>query len=77
MASGTAITASDIAPVREVVGDSALLFNPDQAQDIADKLFIILSDQHIRQTLIQSGLRQASNFSWTKCAQETLAILQS
>lgn len=76
MASGTAIVASDIAPVREVVGESAVLFNPDNAQDIANKIYELLSDEERRQSLIKSGYQQVERFGWEQCARETLEVLE-
>lgn len=75
MACGTPIAASNIAPVREVVGEAAVLFDPNSAQSMADQIFKLLSDQALQDQLKKQGLARVHNFSWRKCAQETLAVL--
>jgi glycosyltransferase involved in cell wall biosynthesis len=77
MACGTPIAASDIAPVREVVADCAVLFDPNSPADMADKIFALISDQALQSKLSASGLARVNDFSWRKCASETLDILQS
>ena len=37
----------------------------------------IIDDENLRNELIQKGLERIKNFSWEKCAQETLEILHS
>lgn len=75
MACGTPIVASDIAPVREVVGEAALLFDPSDAQDMADKIHSLLSSKDLRDQLSAQGLERVKDFNWRKCAEETLKVL--
>jgi len=75
MGTMTAIAASDILPVREVVGEAALLFNPDDVSDIASKLYQLLSSPELRRHYSHLGLERVKNYNWDKCAQETLAII--
>lgn len=75
MASGTPIVASDIAPVREVVGEAAVLFDPSNAHEMAEAIYKLLSDEKLKQTLVEKGLLRVQDFDWTKCARETLVVL--
>ena len=75
MASGTPIVASNIAPVREVVGEAAVLFDPSNAHDMAEKIYELLSDEKLKQALVEKGLSRVRDFDWRKCARETLAVL--
>ncbi|MCX6763742.1 MAG: glycosyltransferase family 1 protein [Candidatus Moranbacteria bacterium] len=77
MVAGTPVMASDIPPHREVAGEAALFFNPENSQDLAEKLEKIISDSDLRNDLIQKGLEQAQKFSWKKSAEKLLKIYQN
>lgn len=72
MACGCPVIASNAASMPEVCGDAVLYCNPHSPQDIADKIALLMSDSALREELSQRGLIQAENFSWSKCARETL-----
>ena len=74
MSCGIPVAASNAASIPEIVGDAALLFNPDNIDEMAEKIKQGLGDQQLRQELIQKGFEQIKRFSWQKCAQETLQI---
>jgi glycosyltransferase involved in cell wall biosynthesis len=72
MGSGVPVVASDMKVLKEVGGVAALYFDPDQPQDIADKLDQLISDTSLQDRLRNRGLEQSTKFSWSKCAKETL-----
>jgi len=74
MASGTAVITSGVSSLPEVVGDAALLVNPENVFDIARGIKEVLLDDELRQTLIRRGRVQAAKFSWERAAREVLAI---
>ncbi len=76
MACRVPIAASDISSIPEVVKDSASLFNPENKDDMAEKMARILLDKRLAEELINNGFKRARDFSLTKCAQETLALLE-
>jgi len=61
----------------EVLGDSALLVNPDNINEIAQAIYQILSTAELKENLIKKGEENCQRFSWTNCAQETLNYLLS
>lgn len=75
MACGVPVIASDIPVLREVAGEAALFFNPLDREDIVKAMERVVIDQVLREDLIAKGLQRAKEFSWEKCAQETLEIL--
>jgi glycosyltransferase involved in cell wall biosynthesis len=77
MACGIPVLASDIAVLQEVAQDSALFFDRFSPIDMAYKIEEILSNKELRQNLISKGLSHSKNFSWEKCAQETLEEINS
>jgi glycosyltransferase involved in cell wall biosynthesis len=76
MACGCAVIISDVASLPEVFDDAALRCNPHSSEDIADKIQQLLHDIHLRKALRQRGLEHAKQFSWDRCAQETLAVIE-
>ncbi len=52
----------------EIGKDAALLFNPENAEDISGALARILSDSGLRAELIEAGKKRAKEFSWEKHA---------
>ena len=75
MGAGVAVACSDIPVLRETAGQAALFFNPNDPDDMADKIKLLLADNNIRQDLIKRGLDRAGQFSWEKCARETLEYI--
>ena len=72
MASGVPVAVSHIPALKEVAQDAALYFDPDNIEDIKNKIEIIFNNQEQRTDLIAKGLERAKQFSWSKVARETL-----
>ena len=73
-ATNTPIVISRSGSLPEIAGDAALKFDPNDPQDIAHKINIILTDQSKRQKLIEAGINRLSQFSLSKMGNETLNI---
>jgi glycosyltransferase involved in cell wall biosynthesis len=73
---GTPLVTSDVNGLEEIAGDAALLVNPDDTDEIADAIYQVLTDENIRQSLSERGLKRSKIFSWDNCASETLTILE-
>lgn len=73
---GTPVIASNISPHKEIAEYAALYFNPENFQDLAKIMNSLLSDENLRQNLIQKGSEQAKKFSWEKTAEKMLNIFQ-
>ena len=71
----TAVSKTGALP--EVGGDAALYFDPKDPEDIAEKIFILLEDNSIRQKLITAGKKRIALFSWEKTAVDTLEFYKS
>ncbi|MFA6097134.1 MAG: glycosyltransferase family 1 protein [Candidatus Paceibacterota bacterium] len=69
------VLCSDISPFFEISMDSVLYFDPRDPQDIADKINIVMVNVHLQKDLIAKGGRNIENYSWEKCAAETLKVL--
>jgi glycosyltransferase involved in cell wall biosynthesis len=72
MAGGLPAAVSGVSALPEVGGDAALYFDPDDTDDIANKIIAVLTDASLRAKLKARGLERAAIFSWDKTAAETL-----
>jgi glycosyltransferase involved in cell wall biosynthesis len=76
MACGAPVVASNVSSLPEVVGDAAVLVNPENVFDIARGIKEALLDEKLREQLIRKGREQAARFSWERTAREVLAIYE-
>ncbi|HTQ54304.1 MAG TPA: glycosyltransferase family 1 protein [Bryobacteraceae bacterium] len=74
MASGTPVVASNVSSLPEVVGEAALLVNPENVFDIARGIQEALLDEDLRARLIAKGRTQAARYSWERTAGEVLEV---
>ena len=83
MACGTPVLTSATSALPEIAGDpssnsgqaAALLIDPEDTAAIAAGLARLASDAVLRADLRARGLARAAQFTWERCAQETLAVL--
>ena len=72
MAHRTAVLASNTSSLPEVLDEAALLVNPENVFEIARGMKTILTDNEVRQRLIEKGVRQVGRFSWHSAALRVL-----
>lgn len=75
-ACGTPVLASNTSSLPEVAGDSALLVDPLDVNAMAEAMERLLVDTQLRQSLREAGQKNIQRFSWARCAEETLAVLE-
>jgi glycosyltransferase involved in cell wall biosynthesis len=68
MDQGVPIVCSNVSCIPEVVGKSAMMFNPYSVDDIATKLATIWSDDGLRSDLVERGKERAKDFAWDQAA---------
>ena len=74
MASGTPVVTSNVSSLPEVVGDAAVLVNPENVFEIARGIREALSSDSLRDALIARGHQQARRFSWEATARQVLEV---
>lgn len=77
LACGVPTIISDIPVLREIAKDSSLYFEPRDKYSIASAMREIVSNQTLRTSLIKQGYDVANEYSWRKCAKETLEVIRS
>jgi glycosyltransferase involved in cell wall biosynthesis len=74
MSLGCPVLASRGGSIPEVCGDAPFYFDLDDQQSFAAELLRALNNEPARETAIAAGKSVASQYSWTKCAEQTLAL---
>jgi glycosyltransferase involved in cell wall biosynthesis len=74
MSCGAPVIISDRGSLPEIAGDAALAIDPDDPDALAGAMHRIIEDGALRQSLRNQGIRRAAEFTWERCARETLAV---
>jgi glycosyltransferase involved in cell wall biosynthesis len=74
MAAGVPVVATTAGSVPEVVGEAALLVDPDDVDALADALQTALTDETVRERLVARGHQQRIAFSWSRMVDELLGV---
>jgi len=74
MACGTPVLASKAASLPEVVGDAGLLVDPQEVEQMAAALELLILDERLRADLRRKGYERAAAFSWEAAARKMLTV---
>ena len=74
MACGIPVVVSNSSSLPEIVGNAGLLVDPHNVEQIASSISAVHTNPKKREELIKKGLARAKQFSWEKCAEETVDI---
>src|SRR3989344_66711 len=77
MSYGCPVISSHSASLPEVGGDACLYFDPKDSQDLLEDLIRLKSESSLKTSLIKKGHERLKQFSWEKCAKETLEVLSN
>ena len=75
MTAGVPVVTSRLTSLPEVVGDAALLVDPQKPEEIAAAIGEILNDAGLAEDLSRRGGERASQFTWDSSARQVLAVL--
>lgn len=76
MVHGTPVVTSNTSSLPEVVGNAAVLVNPENVFEIRRALHRVLLDQELRDRLKQRGYEQANRYSWEASVQHILRVYE-
>ncbi len=71
------VISSDRSCLPEILKNAALYFNPENYEETAAAIQRGLTDENLRQNLINKGQNLLKNYSWEKTALQTLKIYQN
>lgn len=74
MACGTAVVASNVASLPEVVGDAAIILPPNDVDGLTEAVKNILENENLRNDYIKRGYANVSRFTWESCASKVLSL---
>lgn len=74
MRCGCPVITSNTSSMPEVSGGAAYIIDPFKPTEITEAMIRVMTDENLRLKLINSGLVQASKFSWRAMAHEVLNI---
>ena len=72
MACGAPVVTSNSSSLPEVVGEAAMIVNPENVFDIARGIREVLLDEGLRRRCVQQGLQQLKRFSWKQTAEQVI-----
>ena len=76
MACGTPVVTSNSSSLPEVAGDAAILVDPFDVDQIANAMWLVLSQPDLAAALSEKGLARAAQFTWERTARETIAVYE-
>jgi len=76
MASGCPVIASNIGPITETTGGSAILVDPFDKKACADAMIKMATDDSLRQRLRIRGLETVKKYSWKMFAENVYRIME-
>ena len=74
---GTPVITSNLTSIPEVVGDSGILINPYNINELIDAMGNLVTNKSLQDELSLKGLNKAKQFSWESTAINTLKAYES
>jgi glycosyltransferase involved in cell wall biosynthesis len=77
MACGVPTIASNTSCLPEISGNALAYFDPLSVEDMATSMETLLRDSELRSRVSEKGIHRAREFTWERCAQQTLEVLMN
>jgi len=74
MSQGCPVLSSNESCLPEILGEAADYFNPKDENEMLGKIEDLMADDIKRERLINKGKVRIQNYSWSRCAKETLVL---
>jgi len=77
-ACGTPTVASNVEGLRDAVvdGETGLLYEYGNREQLAEKILLLLRDRHLRQRLTDNALRHSEQFDWDVATEKTMEVIE-
>jgi len=76
MACGCPVVVSNATSLPEVCGDAAYYVSPYDIESIAEGMYRVITNEGLKKSLIEKGLRRAKMFRWDRSAEEHLRVFE-
>ena len=76
MACGTPVITSNTSSMPEIGGSEVLMVNPQNTNEITEKMLLLEKDQTLYQKQKEIGIRRAQQFSWKFTAEQLLMVYE-
>lgn len=76
MVHGCPVVSSNFSCLPEVNGDAAHYFNPEDIQEMTQKIDEVISSEPLRRKLIEKGYENTKRFSWRRFANQHLSLFK-
>jgi len=77
MQCGTPVIASNTTSIPEVVGDAGILVDPKDEDALCQAMIELLNNVALCQELSRKGIERAAQFSWARCASDTVEVYKT
>lgn len=77
MACGTPVITSNTSSMPEIAGNDAILINPENPEEITEKMLRLETDEEYYNAQKEIGLKRAELFSWRKTAEQLLKLYET
>ena len=77
MACGTPVITSNTSSMPEIAGNDAILINPENPDEITEKMLRLETDEEYYNAQKDIGLKRAELFSWRKTAEQLLKLYET
>ncbi len=74
---GVPVVTASSSSLGEIAKESALLVDPHVPADLAEKIYLLLSDEDVRNDLIKKGTQNVKRFSWERAAELTAKMIRA
>ncbi len=71
------VVCSNAASLPEVCGDSVVYFDPNDIEDMRNKIQTVLNDKNLQNELRIKGLENIKRFGWERSAKQIIEIMES
>lgn len=75
LAAGVPVLCSNTHAMNDLADDAAMYVDPSQTELFADKIYELITNTHLRQSLIEKGYHKTKTMSWNHCCQNTSTLI--
>jgi glycosyltransferase involved in cell wall biosynthesis len=73
---GVPVVSSNVCALPEQVGEAGLLFDPNNTEDMAEKIYAVWTDENLRRDLIQKGYKRIKDMTFENYAKQWEKVIE-